>query len=99
MKREKKKHSKEKEKNKKHSTQLKFTRSFPAQRLSKLNKTTQAATYQSACMPGLFFLSLPHVCECDREASQPSVESNIRNLQYAKNSYISQIRTFVMESV
>lgn len=42
---------------KKHSAQLKFTGSFPAQGLSKLNKTTQAATYQTACMPGLYFIS------------------------------------------
>lgn len=39
-------------------TRLEFTRSFPAQGLSKLNKATQAATYQTACMPGLF-LSTP----------------------------------------
>ena len=62
---------------KKKSTQLKFTRSFPAQGLSKLNKTTQAATYQTACMPGLFYL-FPRVCECDRESSQSSAVANIR---------------------
>lgn len=66
-----------KEKRKKNSTRLKFTRSFPAQGLSKLNKTTQAATYQTACMPGHFYL-FPHVCECDRESSQSSAVANIR---------------------
>ncbi len=59
----------EKKKQKKHSTQLKFTRSFPAQGLSKLNKTTQAATYQTACMPGLFYLPLMFVSVTERAHS------------------------------
>lgn len=67
----------EKKKQRKHSTQLKFTRSFPAQGLSKLNKTTQAATYQTACMPGLFFY-LPLMFVSVTEGSQSSVVSNIR---------------------
>lgn len=79
------KEKEEKKKQEKKVTRLEFTRSFPAQGLSKLNKATQAATYQTACMPGLFYLpppnpthTLPNVCECDRAASEHSVESNIR---------------------
>lgn len=53
----------------KYSTQLKFTRSFPAQGLSKLNKTTQAATYQTACMPGRFYLPLMFVSVTERSHS------------------------------
>lgn len=66
-------------------TQLKFTRSLPALGLSKLNKTTRAATYQTCLHARTFFFICtttttppPHVCECDREASQCSMESNIR---------------------
>lgn len=59
----------EKKAQEKHSTRLKFTRSFPAQGLSKLNRTTQAATYQTACMPGHFYLPLMFVSVTERPHS------------------------------
>lgn len=72
----KKKRRPKKKKKKKHSTQLKFTRSFPARGLSKLNKTTQAATYHTACMPGLFFYLLLVFVNVTEEGSQSLEAAN-----------------------
>lgn len=67
----------EEKRKKKHSTKLKFTRSFPTRALSKLNKTTQAATYQTCLHARTFFLSPLCVCECDTESFQFFKSPNI----------------------
>lgn len=83
----------EKKKQGKYSMQLKFTRSFPAQGLSKLNKTTQAATYQTAACQDIF-ISPSCLWVWQREREQSSAASNIRTTSSMQN----RLRLFVIEN-